>query len=313
MSLNEATAPVTAPSGPTMAWALIRTHIGRPVACAAARARPRPTAGPGAGSTSTDGPRRRSVSPVGVEHLEPSARAAAMRSSMRRPRSRTRGASNMTSKASLTRTTVPSASTIITPSASDSMMRGLATVDIARPAARGCLLLGDVADVDHDPADRVVEMVGRHHLEVDRPPVGPDRAHLEGDRQPAPGHQVVEEGAHRVRRSPSRTARRRPSPTTLLTSYPNSALGRGADEDEPTVRRRSRPPRRSRAPRASGTAARRSDADPLPGRPVRRPGPSRRRHRDRSGPDAAGSPSSAAAGVRERLEARRRRRGVRLS
>ena len=41
---------------------------------------------------------------------------------MRRPIRRTRGASNITSNASFTRTTVPSASTIITPSASDSMI-----------------------------------------------------------------------------------------------------------------------------------------------------------------------------------------------
>ncbi len=45
-----------------------------------------------------------------------------MRSSIWRPINRTRGASNSTSKASLTRTTVPPASTIITPSANDSMM-----------------------------------------------------------------------------------------------------------------------------------------------------------------------------------------------
>src|SRR5579883_3433035 len=52
----------------------------------------------------------------------PSSRPADSRSASRRPTTRTRGASNMTSKASLTRRTVPVRSTIITPSVSDSMI-----------------------------------------------------------------------------------------------------------------------------------------------------------------------------------------------
>ena len=191
----------------------------------------------------------------------PSGRAAAISSPMCRPTNRTRGASNITSKASFTRTTVPSASTIITPSARDSMI-----VACRRSTSRTCcsrlLALGDVTDVDDDPADGVVEMVGRHHLEVDGLPVGPHRAHLEGHRQPAPSHQVVEEGADRL------DAHRVEQPEGIEADdvadvVAEEALGRCTDEDEPTVRRRSPPPRRSPAPRWSGTEVRPVGRDPF--------------------------------------------------
>ncbi len=120
-SLKEATAPAMAPSAPNMAWTLVRIHIG------GVPLRRSPW------TTPTDRRPLRRLAPIGSSlpwivapstsiTSTPRARAAAMRSPMRRPRRRTRGASNMTSKASLTRTTEPSASTIITPSASDSMM-----------------------------------------------------------------------------------------------------------------------------------------------------------------------------------------------
>ena len=73
----------------------------------------------------------------------------------------------------------------------------LAVVHVADPLFEP-LALGDVADVDHDAADRVVEMVGRHYVEVDRRAIGPDRLHLEGHRQAPPRHQVPEECPDRL-------------------------------------------------------------------------------------------------------------------
>ena len=104
-----------------MAWALVRIHIGGvPFAQEPEDHPDRPAATAQAGHDRMLARCDRRA--VDVDHLEAvRARAAAIRSSMRRPINRTRGASNITSNASLTRTTVPSASTIITPSASDSM------------------------------------------------------------------------------------------------------------------------------------------------------------------------------------------------
>ena len=62
------------------------------------------------------------VVPVGVDQLQAEGAPPARRSPRRRPSSLTRGDSNITSKATLTRTTVPEESTIMTPSVRDSMM-----------------------------------------------------------------------------------------------------------------------------------------------------------------------------------------------
>ena len=55
------------------------------------------------------------------------------------------------------------------------------------------------------------------------------------DRQPAAGHQVVEERAHRLDARASRTARRRPCPIASLDVVPEQPLGRRAHEDEPPL------------------------------------------------------------------------------
>ena len=73
--------------------------------------------------------------------------------------------------------------------------RRLAAVHIEHRLLEASAVTG-VPDGDHHAADRVVQMVGRHHVEVDCPTVGPHRLHLERDREPTARHQVVEEGAH---------------------------------------------------------------------------------------------------------------------
>ena len=120
MSLNEDTAPTTPPAS-TMACELARIHTGSPPRLRSPRTSP----------TERRPPRRatkvgwsRSVSgrPSRSTRLRPRASPHVSTSARGWPRIRIRGASNMTSNASLTRMTVPAASTIMTPSANDSMM-----------------------------------------------------------------------------------------------------------------------------------------------------------------------------------------------
>ena len=273
-SLNEATAPVTAPSAPAWPGRWLRTHIGgRPVAQEAVDDPDRPAAlrrlAPMGSSAAVD---RLSVD---IDHLD--APGPGRSHQVVDPPADEPHPGSL--EHHLERLVDPDHRAVGVDHHHPVGQRlddgGLPAVDV-EDLLLEALVLGDVPDVDHDPADGIVEMVGRHHLEVDRLPVGPHRAHLEGHRQPASGHQVVEEGPHRL------DAQRveQPEgvePDDVADVVAEQALGRCADEDEaaggadhrhhvevllaegvePRLARRPRPVagRRDRAPDATGTVA----------------------------------------------------------
>ncbi len=120
MSISDTTAPAIAPSGDRTACALRRTHmIGRPCrrtpSTNPTNRRPNRRHGSSGSSPGT------ASSPSSSKTSTPRSGADVSTSAIGRPRTRMRGASNMTSKDSFTRRIVPSTSTSTTPSASESM------------------------------------------------------------------------------------------------------------------------------------------------------------------------------------------------
>ena len=227
-----------------MAWAPDPHPAGAAVAVAVADDRPVDPPAAVAGPPGPGGARRARSAPDSSNSSTRSG-AGVQQVLERPPRIRIRGAKNMTSNASLTRTTVPSASTMTTPSARDSISafwRRSTARGPAPPGASGSVMSRRVTTIPPTGSSRWLAACSSRSISC---AVGRRARQLQRHRQPATGHQVVEEVLHLVR------ARRLEQgegveADRVADVEAEDALGRGADEDQATLGSTPRRPRRPR-------------------------------------------------------------------
>ena len=212
MSLNEGTAPVASPSDPTMAWALTRTHNVDP----SGRRMPMTT------PTIRRPGRRLAMTGWSSGHHRLSLAVDELESVGGRP---VHDVFEVPPDQTHPRRLEHHLEGLVDPHDRPRRVHhqhavgqrlddgGLASGHLPQPLLKR-RSLGDVPDVDDDPTDGVVQMIGRRHVEVDRGPVRPDRATSRATPRAGGGPPGRRRAPGPIRRWPDRTGRRRLGPTT---------------------------------------------------------------------------------------------------